>query len=108
MGCSCAYIDTSSLVRSVLIHSWINSEVNTASIHKSSILFTGHEHDKHGAHDEVTGMPVHRHSLQKDPRQVIKEVKKAIEDREGCQVIEFPIFGFFESILLHLPHSTLT
>jgi len=49
----------------------------------------GHEHDEHGIHDEAAGMPIHSYSSQKDPQKVITEVKKAIEDGEGCQVIKF-------------------
>lgn len=40
-------------------------------------------------------MPIHSHLSQKDPQKVIKEVKKAIENGEGCQVIK--IFGLFLS-----------
>lgn len=50
--------------------------------------FAGHEHDEHGIHDGAAGMPIHSHFSQKDPQKVIKDVKKAIEDGEGCQVIK--------------------
>lgn len=46
----------------------------------------GDGHDEHGIQDGVVGMPIHSHSSQKDPQRVIKEVKKAIEDGEGCQI----------------------
>jgi hypothetical protein len=46
----------------------------------------GHEHDEHGIHDGAAGMPIHSHLSQKDPQKVIKEVKKAIEQGEGCQI----------------------
>lgn len=54
----------------------------------SHFSFTGHGHDEHGIHDGAAGMPIHSHLSQKDPQKVIKEVKKAIEDGEGCQVIK--------------------
>lgn len=45
----------------------------------------GHEHGEHGLHGGLA-MPVHSHHSQKDPQKVINEVKKAIDDGEGCQI----------------------
>jgi hypothetical protein len=47
-------------------------------------------------------MPIHSHSSQKDPQRVIKEVKKAIEDGEGCQVIQSSVVYLFRSLLVVL------
>lgn len=54
---------------------------------------TGHEHGEHGLHGGLA-MPVHSHHSQKDPQKVINEVKKAIDDGEGCQVIDFLVIHF--------------
>lgn len=72
----------------------------------SHCVFTGygHEHDEHGIHNGAAGMPIHSHLSQKDPQKVIKEVKKAIEQGEGCQV--FKIFGPLSTFqLLFLAYS---
>jgi hypothetical protein len=47
-------------------------------------------------------MPIHSHSSQKDPQRVIKEDKKAIEDGEGCQVIQSSVVYLFRSLLVVL------
>ncbi|KAG0597398.1 hypothetical protein M758_UG335100 [Ceratodon purpureus] len=55
--------------------------------HKDALKGTeGHGHDEHGTHDEVAGLPIHRHLSQRDPHKVIKEVKEAIDTGEGCQI----------------------
>lgn len=43
-------------------------------------------------------MPIHSHFSQKDPQRVIKEVKKAIEDGEGCQVIQSSAAYLFRAL----------
>lgn len=45
-------------------------------------------------------MPIHSHLSQKDPQRVIKEVKKAIEDGEGCQVVKSSVVYLFGSFLV--------
>lgn len=78
------------------VHSRMDCRVSTRHLF-THCSFVGHEHDEHGTHDEVKGMPIHGNLLQRDPQKVIKEVKKAMEDGEGCQVIEFPTVSFAQS-----------
>lgn len=69
---------------------------------------TGHEHDEDGTHNEVTGMPIHRHLSQRDSQKVvIKEVEDAIEDGEGCQVIRLSIVNVVELLLHRYPVSNI-
>jgi len=47
----------------------------------------GHHRDEHGVGDGALGMPIHsHHHTTKDPQKIINEVKKALEEQEGCQI----------------------
>jgi hypothetical protein len=72
---------------------------HTSDVQKPNEVPGHGHHDEHGGQEGAV-MNIHKHSSVQDPLKVIKDVKRALQDQEGCRVDLLNLFLFCELFYL--------